>query len=268
MTFAERLAAAEAALAAAEEVVRAAQASLARANVERDAAWKALTALRAQAVNGGPDVSEHNGDVDWAKVAAGRYEFAFVRVSDGDRQDKLFTPARVQAVRAAGLRLGVYHFARVANPGNGERDGRTEAGMALYFAKSRGALIRGDLPLVYDFEGESLMGQTPGKAAKHLMQFVRAYECLSGHPPIVYTTPSIMVTVRPGLSPEDLTVLSRCPLWIAHWDVAAPAVPAPWKAWAFWQYTDKASFPGITGPADGNRFYGSLDDLRALTAVV
>ena len=85
----------------------------------------------------GPDVSEHQGDVDWKRVS-GKEELAIVRVSDGDHRDPYYTEGRVRAVREAGLLLAPYYFARVASPQNNERDGDTECGMVLGFAKSRG----------------------------------------------------------------------------------------------------------------------------------
>ena len=99
----------------------------------------------------GPDVSEHQGDVDWKQVAAD-HELAIVRVSDGDHRDPFYTEGRVKASRDAGLLLAPYYFARVASPQNNERDGAAEAEMVLGFAKSRGWSWPGDLPLIYDFE--------------------------------------------------------------------------------------------------------------------
>jgi hypothetical protein len=49
-------------------------------------------------------------------------------------------------------------------------------------------------------------------------------------------------------------------LWIAHWHVRAPRVPAAgWAAsgWSFWQWTDCSHVPGVRGCADGDFFNGS-----------
>jgi len=42
-------------------------------------------------------------------------------------------------------------------------------------------------------------------------------------------------------------------LWIAHYGVSRPSVPAPWQTWTFWQYTDE--------PVDGDRYYGTEQQL-------
>lgn len=85
----------------------------------------------------GPDVSEHQGDVDWKKVR-GKHQLAIVRVADGDHRDPFYTEARIEAIRKAGLLLAPYYFARVASPQNNQRSGAEEAKMVLGFTKSRG----------------------------------------------------------------------------------------------------------------------------------
>jgi len=42
-----------------------------------------------------------------------------------------------------------------------------------------------------------------------------------------------------------------------------PAPPPPWTQTAFWQFTETATVPGISTPADGNRFNGTADQLWA-----
>jgi GH25 family lysozyme M1 (1,4-beta-N-acetylmuramidase) len=45
-------------------------------------------------------------------------------------------------------------------------------------------------------------------------------------------------------------------LWLAHYYVAEPLVPYPWKSYLIHQYTDKVSIPGIKTLTDGNWFLG------------
>jgi len=49
-------------------------------------------------------------------------------------------------------------------------------------------------------------------------------------------------------------------LWIAHWGVRRPTVPAGnWggRGWTFWQWTSDGSVSGIQGRVDKDRFNGS-----------
>lgn len=226
------------------------------------AAQASLAALEASAVKGGPDVSSVQGDVDWAAVKTAGYDLVFPKVSDGDLVDSTFSPGRIAAIKAAGLSYAPYYFARVASAGNNERGARAECAMAVYFATKQGWGKKGDLPLVYDFEDLNL--QTAAKAADHLITWVRAYSGLMGHYPIIYTAPAWFSQINAALTDGQRAVLRSCPLWVAHWNVSAPAVPAPWTDWTFWQYTNKASVPGVTVAVDNNRANITKTDLDGL----
>lgn len=209
----------------------------------------------------GPDVSEHQGDVDWKKVA-GDHELAFVRVSDGDHRDPFYTEGRVRAIREAGLLLAPYYFARVASPQNNERSGAAEASMVLGFAKSRGWKWPGDLPLMYDFESSN--GQPNQKCAKHVVQFVRAYKKSEGHDPGIYTMPGFWNQILPHLTKADREIVARCPLWQAEWEVTQPQPLAPWDGAAIWQFTDSGGCNGVKGPVDMNRSLTAEKNILAL----
>src|SRR4029077_11256633 len=49
-------------------------------------------------------------------------------------------------------------------------------------------------------------------------------------------------------------------LWVAHWGVTSPTVPAHnWggHGWTFWQYTSSGTVPGISTKVDLDRFNGT-----------
>jgi lysozyme len=209
----------------------------------------------------GPDVSEHQGDVDWKKVAA-KHNLGIVRVADGDHRDPFYTEARVKAVRDAGLLLSPYYFARVASPMNNERDGEAEAKMAIGFAKSRGWDWPGDMPLIYDFETSN--GQPNQKCAAHVVDFVRAYKKSEGHFPGIYTMPGFWSVILPHLSKSDQDLISNCFLHQAEWRVEAPRALGPWGEPTLWQFTDSANCPGVSGAVDMNRSVVSEGKLLAL----
>jgi len=234
---------------------------------EEDAARAAWLAFENAAVADGPDVSEHNGDIDWT-VLAGVANFAWVRTSDGNRLDLRWNGSRVAAIQQAGLTWGPYHYGRCAAPNNNERSGRVEAGMAVYFAQNAG-WGAGALPLAYDIETEGgglFNGQTAAKAAGHLIDFIKGYAFLTDGKPFVYTNPASWSLLAPHLGQGSLDLVATCPLWIAHWGATTPTVPAPWADYAFHQYTDSRSFAGIADPTvDANHFNGSRTDLANLT---
>jgi lysozyme len=251
------------------------QAESQAARAARDTAKAALDAFMLTGVKGGPDLSEFNpGVLDWAATRAAGYELAIHRISDGDKLDaRMQTAAAGQAVfaaiRAAGLVAGSYYLCRVGHPvNNGNRNGKSEAAMAIYFAESRGAVRQGDLPMALDFE--TLNEQTPQKAARHVMDWIGTYAYVKGTPPILYTNPGTWQQVEPHFSAQDRATLATCPLWQAEYGVAAPRAMVPWVTWTMWQYTDVGTAPGIPDTSiDMNRFNGdrtALDSLRIAPA--
>lgn len=234
--------------------IAAARALVAALTKQLDDAKANLATQEAALVVGGPDVSKYQGDITWASVRGAGYDICFPRVADGDIADELFTAARVKAIKTAGLSYAPYYFGRVANAANGERGARAECAMAVYFASRQGWGKTGDLPLVYDFENDSLMGQSPEKCAAHFILFLRAYRGLMGDYAWVYSNPSTMNTIMPFVSDGDQQwLVVNHPLWIADPGATKPTVPAPWTDWTFWQYTWEGTVPGITGKVDLNR---------------
>jgi lysozyme len=233
--------------------------------IEEFNAKAAYEALATQAVKDGPDLSNNNTVTDWS-VLAQNVGFVFLKVADGDvRQgtDGSLIKTRITAARGAGITLAPYQFARVAAPSNRERNGRIECAMSIHFAFVAGWPQPGDLPLAYDFEGESLNAQPVAKCAKHLLQWINTYEFTMQHKPILYGPPSVWNQIVPELGPEQRAQVAACPLWLADWTPPAD-VPAPWSTWSFWQYTDKGTVPGTSGTVDMNHFSGSQTDLAAL----
>ena len=46
--------------------------------------------------------------------------------------------------------------------------------------------------------------------------------------------------------------------------MVTPTVPLGWTSWAFWQFTQTGTVPGIATSVDLNLFQGSLQDLQRL----
>jgi lysozyme len=211
----------------------------------------------------GFDVSDARGDIDFVRACKAGMSFVSVRVSDGDVHDVRYGPGRVKALRESGLAWFPYYFARVASDHNNQRDGAAEAKLAVGFAREAGWGTAQDLPLAYDFETPN--GQPPKKCAGHLLDFVRAYRAGRGHFPILYTMPGFWGSINRELSPADRALVSRCPLWIAHWDVRKPGTLAPWNdGWSLWQDSDHGTVPGVAGKCDTDCFRGAPEDFARL----
>jgi GH25 family lysozyme M1 (1,4-beta-N-acetylmuramidase) len=202
----------------------------------------------------GVDVSSFQGDIDWRAVRAAGYVFGFAKATEGlDFRDRRFTAGRWTAMAAARLVRGAYHFAR-PQPG---RSGRDEARHFCRVVQSVGGWRDGDLPPCLDVEWAKGLG--PQQVVRWCSDFCDEVKRQTGRDCIVYTggfwknLGRVPAPARGGV------------LWIAHYGVDRPVLPAGWKTWTFWQFSDKGRVPGIHGAVDVNYFNGDQAALRRLT---
>lgn len=204
----------------------------------------------------GIDVSEHNGDIDWPQVAGSGVRFVFQKVNEGDYIDHRFSAARVKAAKRAGLLIGGYDFLR-PRPG---RTGADEFDIFYEHAKAAGLLDKGCLRPVADIEATGFSGPA---AAWRTRRYIKSWvaQCVkrTGHHPIIYTSAWFYDGVIHGRDTFG------CKLWVAAYGVNDPrkSIPSAWRGHAsFWQYTDKATVPGITGRIDANTYLSSMAALK------
>jgi lysozyme len=134
---------------------------------------------------------------------------------------------------------------------------------AQFFFNTVGALASDDLPPVLDIE--TLDQGSPENALQWVLKFTTAADELFGRQTLIYTDNGFwqQLASLPGSEP-----LGARPLWLADY-VADPAVPAPWKAWSCWQYSDGtvnggSPVPGVAGDVDQNWFQSVA--LQSLTS--
>jgi lysozyme len=196
----------------------------------------------------GLDVSRHQGAIDWSAVRAAGARFAFIRVGDGATiADERFAD-NFAAARAAGLVRSAYLYVRPEEPA---------ADQAAVIARAVGRLGAGDLPVALDVE--QVGDLDPAAVVRVLRDLVARVHTATGRAPLLYTNAATWT----ALGGPDLGVA----LWLAHWDVEDPAVPAPWTDWRFWQRTAGGAIAGVAGAVDLDRFHGSLADLETLAGI-
>jgi lysozyme len=183
----------------------------------------------------GVDVSNNNGTVDWNRIEASGHRFAWCKATEGTGFTDKFFQGNVKAARAQGVKVGAYHFLTSASPS-------TQAKFFAAHVRAAG-LGKGDLLPVVDVEQKGVTTSMAGA-------FVAALEKELGVKPLIYTYPSF----------ADWTSSFGCKLWIAHYGVKHPTLPAAWSSYAAWQYSSTASVPGIRGNADVN----TTDSLEGL----
>ncbi|TIQ31757.1 MAG: lysozyme [Mesorhizobium sp.] len=191
----------------------------------------------------GIDVSHHQGNIDWQRVAADDVAFAIIKATEGgDHVDDAFAENLRQA-RAAGLAVGAYHFFTFCRPG---------ADQAKNFLS---VVPRGEplLPPVVDieFHGNCPNRPSPTELSAELLAFLGPVEAAYGKPAIIYITDEAAPTYA-----AHIAVRQR---WLR-----SIAMPPKEENWVYWQYLDTGRVDGIDGAVDLNVLNGGPARLSEL----
>lgn len=183
----------------------------------------------------GIDVSSHNGEIDFRKVAAEGIEFVIIKATEGGTfKDKKFID-NIRMAREAGLKVGAYHFFRFDTPGYMQ---------GLNFLNS----VNGrdlDLPLVIDLEEWANPNSQPTTMVLHRLSEMLDHLENHGYRVMIYTNKNGFARFVKGR-------LEGYPLWICS------LVDEPeGMEWQLWQGTHNGWINGINERVDINAFNGS-----------
>ncbi|GAA4902208.1 GH25 family lysozyme M1 (1,4-beta-N-acetylmuramidase) [Stackebrandtia albiflava] len=201
----------------------------------------------------GIDVSHWQGAINWTAVRNAGIEFAWIKATEGTSyRDPQFNNNYPNSYYAGVIR-GAYHFAR---PG-----ASSGAVQANFFASNGGAWSADNrtLPGALDLEA-GCHGLSQTAMRNWILDFYNTYKARTGRDVVIYTTASWWSSCTGNWTGMG----SRSPLWVAHWGVSSPRIPAGFPTWTAWQYTDNGRVSGISGAVDRNNFNGSRARLLAL----
>ena len=196
---------------------------------------------------------QHSGGaaINWSDVAAAGYKFAFIKASEGSYYLNPYYATDVSGAQAAGMFAAPYAFA-IPNYSGG-------ALQADYMLDNADYVPDGHLlPPILDIEYDPYAGTNPGKdgttgscyglTQTQMVAWISAFTAeiqrRTGQHPLIYSTAGWWDTCT-----GDSAAFTADPLWIANFNVSSPAMPAAWQNWAYWQYTDSATVPGISSKA-------------------
>ena len=188
----------------------------------------------------GIDVSHHQGDINWSKVAhpdsTKNIDFVFIRATVGTRSDRKFDEYWRRAKKNR-FSVGAYHY-YWPNINSTIQANNFISGVTLE---------KGDLPPVLDIEKLPTI-QSRDNLRKGLKNWIAIVEKHYGVKPIIYTGDNFYM--------ENLWIDSyfrNYPrLWIANYN----NVKSPYSNWHFWQYSDRIKISGINELVDMNVFAG------------
>ena len=200
----------------------------------------------------GIDVSEHQGVIDWTKVAKDGVQFAVIRAGYGrelSQKDKQFE-RNYAGAKAAGIQVGAYWYSYANSVERGEQEART----CLKVLDGKHL----DLPVFFDQEYEPGILKLSTKTRTDIvLKFLETIKA-AGRPCGLYSSTNFITA---NLQANRLT---EYPLWIAEY---GSKLHYTGKVWA-WQYTSKGRVNGIRGNVDCNHGYfaqpqtGNTDLLR------
>jgi GH25 family lysozyme M1 (1,4-beta-N-acetylmuramidase) len=220
-------------------------------------AWPSAAAAAPPPRLPGIDVSRFQETIDWPLVGGSDVQFAFVQASRGSGDDCAVKPRRCGSdgfydsnyaeAKLAGIRVGPYHRAFVGGNGRAgvKADARAEAHV---FLTEVGDLAPGDLRPALDME-TPFADLSPVELRVWARTWLQRVKRALGVRPIIYTN----VTSWAALGNPLSFARAGHPLWVANWNVSAPAVPAAnWagESWRIWQHSSHGHVPGITGRVD------------------
>lgn len=200
----------------------------------------------------GIDVSRWKGSIAWPRVAHGGYRFTFAEATNGFTADPSFVRNHVGA-KAAGLAFGAFHFARPAGLTSRAVIANAVAQADLFVTVAQPET--GELAPVLDLERTG--GLSPASLRAWTAAWLNEVQLQIGIRPTIYVSPTFW---RKAVGDASVFAATGSSLWVAHWHVPAPRVPAAnWDAsgWSFWQWTNCSHVPGIRGCVDGDRYRGS-----------
>lgn len=191
----------------------------------------------------GIDVSKHQGNIDWSKVAADGVEFAFVRV--GNRgygsgaivEDPQFEANVVGAI-TNDIKVGVYFFSQAITVEEAREEAR--------FVLEKIAPYKITCPIVLDVEKVADSDARMNKISKeqrteNTLEFLQEIEA-AGYKAMLYHNMEMAVLKL------DMKQLEEYEKWFAYYN---KEMYYPY-AYSVWQYSDKGRVNGIQGDVDMN----------------
>ncbi|MBB4803626.1 lysozyme [Flavobacterium nitrogenifigens] len=196
----------------------------------------------------GIDVSEFQGKVDWEEVEIldEKYpvQFVFIRATAGnDRVDRQFK-RNWEGAKENKIMRGAYHYYRP------NENSIEQADLFIKTVK----LQKGDLPPVLDIE-KLPKNQPLDSLKKGLKRWLTKVEKHYQVRPIIYSGERYYSDF---LKEEFGDYL----FWIANYNFYREKIE---DDWLFWQFTEKASLPGIKHRVDVNIYNGDIEQLQFIT---
>ena len=185
----------------------------------------------------GIDISEFQGEIDFEEVGRSGIEAVYIRVGSGEYTDEYFAE-NYERAKAAGLKIGFYHYVTARSVDEGRRQARFFASLA--------AGREPDMRLAMDFEyfGSLSVSQINAISEAYLDELT----ALTRREAVIYSDLSNARNIF------SRALAEKYPLWAAQYGADEPSANGKWREWVGFQYTDEGRVGGIYGNVDRNIF--------------
>lgn len=185
----------------------------------------------------GIDISEFQGEIDFEEVRRSGIEAVYIRVGAGEYTDEYFAE-NYERAKAAGLKIGFYHYVTARSVDEGRRQARFFASLA--------AGREPDMRLAMDFEyfGSLSVSQINAISEAYLDELT----ALTRREAVIYSDISNARNIF------SRALAEKYPLWAAQYGADEPSANGKWREWVGFQYTDEGRVGGIYGNVDRNIF--------------
>lgn len=194
----------------------------------------------------GIDVSYHQGDIDWGRVAADGIDFAMIRIGyrgyeKGIMHRDELSESYISGAQAAGIDVGVYFYSQAVS----EAEAREEAVYVCELIKDSEIKY----PVVFDWElPDDSEARTLGTTTETLNKCAAAF-CQEitdrGYTAMLYSN------LKMALTKYDMQTLSAYDFWYVEYKDGHNPPSYPYEL-QMWQYASDGRVDGIDGYVDMN----------------
>jgi len=194
----------------------------------------------------GVDVSQYQGDIDWARVRDSGVEFAIIRLGlrgygqEGRMREDTCARQNLEGAKAAGLKIGAYFFSQALSI----QEVDEEIQFILDILSDTGAEL--SMPIVLDWEIPAADNPRTKNMDGRTLTDIQLHFCgqmkKMGYQPMVY------FNWHQSENLYYLADLEDYPFWLALYQ---EQMTYPWRV-EMWQWTHTGRVPGISGDVDIN----------------
>ncbi|MCI7339719.1 MAG: LysM peptidoglycan-binding domain-containing protein [Oscillospiraceae bacterium] len=185
----------------------------------------------------GIDISEFQGEIDFEEVRRSGIEAVYIRVGAGEYTDEYFAE-NYERAKAAGMKIGFYHYVTARSVEEGRRQARFFASLA--------AGREPDMRLAMDFEYFGSLSVSQINAISEV--YLDELTALTKREAVIYSDLSNARNIF------SRALAEKYPLWAAQYGADEPSANGKWREWVGFQYTDEGRVGGIYGNVDRNIF--------------